>query len=170
MVLSRSNRLFRTQPCWLVVLALTTLAALTACGLSYEPKEGLEGKTAEEIGRNMLAGAQPNRREIAVAASEDGWQVRHGRDPDVYDNELYVPFDRNVVLSVTGGSEDVSLNIPVFRVRKYVEAGKRTKVFFRVIRAGEFSMEWAPVRGGTDRTIAGKVHVVTQAEWDEMFN
>ncbi len=166
---SRSNRLFQMLPFWSMALALAAVAALTACGLSYEPKEGLEGGTAEDIGRNMLAGAQPNRLHIAVAASEDGWQIRHGRDPDVYDNELYVAFDRNTVLSVTGGSEDVSLNIPVFRVRKYVEAGKRTKVYFRAIRAGEFTMQWAPVRGGADRTIEGQVHVVTQAEWDEMF-
>ncbi len=169
MALRRTNHLFQTLPCWPVALALTAFAGLTACGLSYEPKEGLEGGTAEEVGRNMLAGAQPNKLQIALAAGEDGWQIRHGRDPDVYDNELYVAFDRNTVLSVTGGSEDVSLNIPIFRVRKYVEAGKRTKVYFRAIRAGEFSMQWAPVRGGADRTIEGQVHVVTQAEWDEMF-
>ncbi|MHC4514902.1 MAG: cupredoxin domain-containing protein [Planctomycetota bacterium] len=162
---SRSDRLFPTLTCCLVLVFL----ALTACGLSYEPKEPLEGENAEEIGRNMLAGAQPNKLQIALAASEDGWQVRHGRDPEVYDNELYVPFDRNVVLSVTGGTEDVALNIPVFRVRKFVEAGKRTKVFFRTIRVGDFAMEWRPVRGAADRTIAGEVHVVSQAEWDEMF-
>jgi heme/copper-type cytochrome/quinol oxidase subunit 2 len=151
------------MPCLPLVLTLV------ACGLSYEPKEGLEGETAEDIGRNMLAGAQPNKVQIAVAASDDGWQVRHGRDADVYDNELYLPFNRNVVLSVTGGSEDVSLNIPVCRVRKFVEAGKRTKFFFKPIRAGEFSMEWAPVRGAANRTIQGTVHVVSQSEWDEMF-
>jgi len=169
MASSRTNQLFQTLPCWLVALALTAVAGLTACGLSYEPPEGLEGGSAEEVGRNMLAGAQHNKLQIALAASEDGWQVRHGRDPDVYDNELYVAFDRNTVLSITGGTEDVSLNIPVFRVRKFIEAGKRTKVFFKAIRAGEFAMQWAPVRGGADRMIEGKVYVVTQAEWDEMF-
>lgn len=150
------------MPCCILLLTLA------ACGLSYEPKKGLEGETAEEIGRNMVAGAHP-KVEIAVAASEDGWQVRHGRNPDVYDNEIYLPFNRNVVLSVTGGSEDISLNIPAFRVRKFVAAGKRTKVFFKPIRTGEFSMEWAPVRDAANRTIQGTVHVVPQSEWDEMF-
>lgn len=117
----------------------------------------------------MVAGAQPNGLRIAIAASEDGWRVRHDRDSEVYDNELYVPLDRNTVLSVTGGDEDVSLNIPAFRIRKYVRAGSRTTVFFRARRTGEFPMEWVPVRGAARRTIEGRVYVVTQADWDERF-
>ena len=163
MAANRSDRLFRTFTCCLV------LSCLWACDLSYEPKRGLEGENASEIGRNMLAGAQPNQLQIALAASEDGWRVRHARDPDVYDNELYLPFDRNIVLSITGGSEDVSLNIPVFGLRKYVPAGQSTKVWFRTTRTGDFPMEWKPVRGADGRTIEGKVHIVTRAEWDEMF-
>ncbi len=163
MTASRSDRLFRTLTCCLV------LAVLVACDLSYKPKRGLEGETANEVGRNILADAQPNQLQIALAASEEGWRVRHGRDPDVYDNEIYLPFDRNVVLSVTGGTEDVSLNIPVFGVRKYIAAGQRTKVWFRTIRTGDFPMEWKPVRGADGRTIEGEVHVVSQAEWAEMF-
>ncbi len=164
-----SGRLFPHLSPRVLVPGLLVLAAMGACGLSYEPEEGLGGGTAEDIGRSMVAGAQANKMQIAVAGSADGWRIRHGRDAEVYENELYLPFDRNVVLSVSGGGEDASLNIPVFGVRKLIEAGKRTKVYFRVVRTGEFPMEWAPVRGRDGRVVEGRVVVVTQAEWDELF-
>lgn len=152
------------------VVGLSALLVLApACGLSHEPESGLEGTTADEIGRNMLAGAQSGQLQCAIGASADGWVVRHGRNPDVYENELYVPEGENVVLQVTGGTEDVSLDLPQFGVQKYIESGKQTKVWFKPRSLGNYTMRYKPVRGGADRVIEGQVHVITLDEWNEMF-
>ena len=153
----------------IVLPVLLVLSFAPACGLSYEPKSGLEGGNAEEVGRNILADAQSGQLQCAIAAGKDGWVVRHGRDPDVYDNELYVPEGKNVVVQVTGGKEDLSLEIPQFGVRKYIESGKRTKIWFRPRSLGDYTMRYKPVRGAAGRVIEGQVHVITLDEWNDMF-
>ena len=149
--------------------ALIVLVIAPGCGLSYEPDTGLQGATAEDIGRNMIEGNPSGQLQCAIAAVPDGWVVRHGRSVGVYDNELYVPEGKSVVLQLTGGSEDVSLEIPQFGVRKYLESGKSKKVWIKPRSMGKYVMRYKPVRGGADRVIEGQVNVITLDEWKEMF-
>ena len=76
--------------------------------------------------------------EIFVVGKQWMWKVQHPEGVREI-NELHVPIDRNIRLTM--GSEDVlhDFSIPAFRVKMDVVPGKLTTMWFRATEAGHLS-------------------------------
>jgi cytochrome c oxidase subunit 2 len=97
-----------------------------------------------------------------------GRDGRLGTDDDfTMDNELHVPADRNV--HVTVESQDVihSFFIPVVRVKQDVLPGRTTNVWFNAQKAGRYELPCAELCGFGHYTMRGFLVVHPTEEYDE---
>lgn len=109
----------------------------------------------------------PDALEIAVAASQFEWNVtypgpdgRLGTDDDIADrNELNIPVDRPVRVTLT--AEDVihSFFLPEFRVKQDAVPGMETHVWFEATRTGDYVLGCAELCGLGHYRMRGTVTV-----------
>ncbi|MHC5066057.1 MAG: cytochrome c oxidase subunit II [Planctomycetota bacterium] len=82
-------------------------------------------------------------------------------------NELYVPV--NTPVKITMDSKDVihSFFVPAFRVKRDVLPGRYQIIWFEATKTGVYDMFCAEYCGTEHSKMTTKVHVVTQEEYDE---
>jgi len=101
--------------------------------------------------------------EVFVVGKQWMWKVQH---PDGVReiNELHVPINRNV--KITLGSEDVlhDYYIPAFRVKMDAVPGKLTTMWFRATKAGTYQIFCAEYCGTQHSGMIG--HVIAMEEQD----
>ncbi len=131
----------------------------------------LSGRVWTDIrGRDSVpAGAIP----LAVAAKQFEWNITYpgpdGRlgttDDFTRRNQLRMPVDQPVVVTLT--SEDVihSFFLPEFRVKQDAVPGMEIRVWFQANRIGEYSLACAELCGNGHTTMGGAVTVMTQEEF-----
>jgi cytochrome c oxidase subunit II len=103
--------------------------------------------------------------EIFVVGKQWMWKVQH---PDGIReiNELHVPIDRNVRLTM--GSEDVlhDFSIPAFRVKMDVVPGKLTTMWFRATKPGTYHLFCAEYCGTKHSGMIGQVIAMTPQDYE----
>jgi cytochrome c oxidase subunit 2 len=111
--------------------------------------------------------------EIGVAAKQFEWNVTYAgpdgmlgtADDFTRRNLLRVPVDTPVVVNLT--SEDVihSLFIPNFRVKQDAVPGMTSRIWFEVMRAGEYSLACAELCGNGHTTMDAQVQAISMTEY-----
>lgn len=114
--------------------------------------------------------------QFQVVGQQWEWQVTHPGSPGPVINEMWVPINTNV--KVTLYSNDVlhAFFVPAFRIKRDVLPGRYQMVWFNATRPSPRDPETGKSIGypvfcaeycGTNHSyMLAKVHVVTQEEWD----
>ena len=85
--------------------------------------------------------------------------------------ELYVPKDKNVILSMEAPINDVihSYFVPAFRIKEDVVPGRVTKQWFNATKMGTYDVECAEYCGTRHSYMLTKIHVIPEAEYNAWF-
>jgi cytochrome c oxidase subunit 2 len=103
--------------------------------------------------------------EIFVVGKQWMWKVQHPEGVREI-NELHVPIDRNIRLTM--GSEDVlhDFSIPAFRVKMDVVPGKLTTMWFRATKPGTYHLFCAEYCGTKHSGMIGQVIAMTPQDYE----
>ncbi len=132
--------------------------------------------------------------EIRVVAQQFAWNVHYagpdgkfgrasakflddnplGLDPDDPDgkddittmNQIYVPVNKTILISLTSKDVVHSLGIPAMRVKQDVIPGMSTTVWFTPIKKGQFEIVCSQLCGLGHYRMRGIVNVVSQMDFD----
>src|SRR5262245_5283503 len=112
-----------------------------------------------------LARPPVDRMEIFVVGKQWMWKVQHPTGVREI-NEMHVPIDRNI--RVTMGSEDVlhDYSIPAFRVKMDVVPGKLTTLWFRATVPGTYHLFCAEYCGTKHSGMIGQVIAMTPQDYE----
>ena len=102
--------------------------------------------------------------EMFVVGKQWMWKVQHPEGVREI-NELHVPINRNIRLTM--GSEDVlhDFSIPAFRVKMDVVPGRVTTMWFRPTAVGEYHLFCAEFCGTKHSGMIGRVVVMTEQDY-----
>jgi cytochrome c oxidase subunit 2 len=103
--------------------------------------------------------------EVFVVGKQWMWKLQHpGGQREI--NELHVPVNRPVKLTMT--SEDVihSFFVPAFRVKRDVVPGKYTSIWFQATRPGEYYLFCSQYCGTSHAVMGGRIVVMEPAEYE----
>jgi cytochrome c oxidase subunit 2 len=102
--------------------------------------------------------------EIFVVGKQWMWKVQHPEGVREI-NEIHVPVNRNIRLTM--GSEDVlhDFSIPAFRVKMDVVPGRVTTMWFRPTAVGEYHLFCAEFCGTKHSGMVGRVVVMTPQDY-----
>ena len=103
--------------------------------------------------------------EIYVIGKQWMWKVQHMEGQREI-NELHIPVDRNIKLTMT--SEDVihDFYVPAFRTKSDVLPGRYTTEWFRPTRVGEYHIFCAEYCGTKHSGMIGTVYVMAPQQFD----
>jgi len=113
-----------------------------------------------------------------VMARQFEWRIRYpapGKslqvDPqpdDIYTvNDLYVPTNRPVAISLKTEDVQHSFFVPHLRVKQDALPGKRIPVWFEVTKEGEYDLVCAELCGWGHYKMKGRVSAVSEAKFNE---
>ncbi len=107
--------------------------------------------------------------EIFAIGKQWMWQLQHPEGPREI-NELHVPV--NVPIKITMTSEDVihDFYIPAFRVKKDVLPGRYTSIWFQATKKGDYHFFCAQYCGMEHAAMIGWVHVMDPAEYEKWLS
>jgi cytochrome c oxidase subunit 2 len=103
--------------------------------------------------------------EIVVVGKQWMWKLQHP-DGRREINELHVPVDRTVKLTMT--SEDVihSFFVPAFRIKKDVVPGRYSTAWFQATKTGEYRLYCSQYCGTSHAEMTGKVIVMEAGQYE----
>src|SRR5204862_320631 len=104
--------------------------------------------------------------EVQVVGKQWMWKLQHAEGKREID-ELHVPVNRTVVLTMT--SQDVihSFFVPAFRVKQDVVPGRYTSEWFKAIKPGEYHLFCAEYCGTQHSGMIGRVVVMEPRAYEE---
>ncbi|OGB95301.1 MAG: cytochrome c oxidase subunit II [candidate division NC10 bacterium RBG_16_65_8] len=103
--------------------------------------------------------------EVYVVGKQWMWKLQHPTGPREI-NELHVPVNRPVKLTMT--SEDVihSFYVPAFRIKADVVPGKYTTAWFEATKTGEYHLFCAEYCGTSHAVMGGRIVVMEPADYE----
>src|SRR5579863_5084859 len=103
--------------------------------------------------------------EIYVVGKQWMWKIQHNEGAREI-NELHVPVNRDIRLTLT--SEDVihDFYVPAFRTKTDVLPGRYTTEWFRPTKVGEYHIFCAEYCGTKHSGMIGTVYVMNEADYD----
>ena len=104
--------------------------------------------------------------DVQVVGKQWMWKLQHAEGKREI-NELHVPVNRTVVLTMT--SQDVihSFFVPAFRVKQDVVPGRYTSEWFKAIKPGEYHLFCAEYCGTQHSGMIGRVVVMEPRAYEE---
>ena len=107
--------------------------------------------------------------DIMVVGKQWMWKIQHPQGQREINN-LHVPVNQAVKLTMT--SEDVihSFFIPAFRVKMDVLPGRYTSLWFEPTKTGEYHLFCAEYCGTKHAGMGGTVYVMEQAEYEKWLS
>src|SRR5436305_11171528 len=104
--------------------------------------------------------------DVQVVGKQWMWKLQHAEGKREID-ELHVPVNRTVVLTMT--SQDVihSFFVPAFRVKQDVVPGRYTSEWFKAIKPGEYHLFCAEYCGTQHSGMIGRVVVMEPRAYEE---
>lgn len=107
--------------------------------------------------------------EIFVVGKQWMWKIQHANGASEI-NELHIPVNQPIKLTMT--SEDVihSFYIPAFRVKRDVVPGRYTTMWFEPTKPGVYHLFCTEYCGTEHSLMVGKVHVLTAAEYHDWLS
>jgi cytochrome c oxidase subunit II len=103
--------------------------------------------------------------EVFVTGKQWMWKIQHNEGAREI-NELHIPVDRNIRLTLT--SEDVihDFYVPAFRTKTDVLPGRYTTEWFRPTKIGSYHIFCAEYCGTKHSGMIGTVYVMSQADYN----
>jgi cytochrome c oxidase subunit II len=103
--------------------------------------------------------------EVYVTGKQWMWKIQHMEGPREI-NELHIPIDRDIRLTMT--SEDVihDFFVPAFRTKADVLPGRYTTEWFRPTKLGQYHIFCAEYCGTKHSGMIGTVYVMTQNDYN----
>lgn len=107
----------------------------------------------------------PNAMEMYVVGKQWMWKTQHPNGTREI-NELHLPVNRPVKLTMT--TEDVlhSFYIPAFRMKRDVVPGQYTTMWFEPTKVGKYHLFCAEYCGNQHSGMIGWVHVMEEADYE----
>ena len=107
-----------------------------------------------------------NALEVQVVAKQWMWKLQHAEGKKEI-NELHVPLDRDISLTMT--SQDVihSFFVPAFRVKQDVVPGRYTTEWFHPTRLGEYHLFCAEYCGTNHSRMIGRIVVMEPTDYQQ---
>ena len=107
--------------------------------------------------------------EVYVVGKQWMWKIQHPTGQQEI-NELHVPVNRPVRLTMT--SEDVihSFYVPAFRIKADVVPGKYTSAWFEATKTGEYHLFCAEYCGTSHAVMGGRIVVMEPAEYERWLS
>lgn len=108
--------------------------------------------------------APPNAKEIFIIGKQWMWHLQHANGIRE-NNELHIPVDEPVKLTMI--SQDVihAFYVPEFRVQRQVEPGHYSTLWFKPTRPGKYHMYCNMYCGTQHSEMGGWVYVMTKADY-----
>jgi len=104
---------------------------------------------------------------IRVTGQKWFWTIEYPDVPGaILTDELIVPKDVPVRLTLTSNDVIHSFFVPVFRQKKDAVPGRYSNLWFQATQVGTFPLFCTEYCGDQHSTMIGKVHVVERAEFD----
>jgi len=107
-----------------------------------------------------------NAMEIRATGSQWSWQFDYPNSGGCFSNELTVPIDTPVKLTMSSTDVLHSLFIPAFRVKRDVLPERYTVLWFEATVEGDFDLFCTEYCGQQHSTMLSTVHVVSQESFD----
>ncbi|HEY4272987.1 MAG TPA: cytochrome c oxidase subunit II [Candidatus Udaeobacter sp.] len=103
--------------------------------------------------------------QVQVVGKQWMWKIQHAEGKREI-NELHIPIDQTVALTLT--SQDVihSFFVPAFRVKQDVVPGKYTSEWFKPTRAGEYHIFCSQYCGTQHAQMIGRVVVMQPRDYE----
>ena len=103
--------------------------------------------------------------QVQVVGKQWMWKIQHAEGKREI-NELHIPIDQTVALTLT--SQDVihSFFVPAFRVKQDVVPGKYTSEWFKATRAGEYHIFCSQYCGTQHARMIGRVVVMQPRDYE----
>lgn len=116
----------------------------------------------------------PDAIQMAVEAKQFEWNFRYpgpdgllGNDDDfVIRNQLHVPVDRPVTITMTSIDAIHSLFVPVFRIKQDAVPGMEIPIWFEATETGEFELACAELCGNGHTRMRARVFVHSQSDYE----
>ncbi len=107
--------------------------------------------------------------EVFVTAKQWMWKIQHMEGQREI-NELHIPVNRNIKLTMT--SEDVihDFFVPAFRTKADVVPGRYTTEWFRPTKVGSYHLFCAEYCGTKHSGMVGTVYVMDPAQYDQWLS
>jgi len=107
----------------------------------------------------------PDTLDINVIGKQWMWKIQH-QEGNREINELHIPVDRSVKLTM--GSEDVihSFFVPAFRVKQDVVPGRFTTEWFKPTRIGRYRFYCSEYCGAFHSQMQGLIYVMAPADYE----
>src|SRR5947209_13032335 len=104
--------------------------------------------------------------DVQVVGKQWMWKIQHAEGKREI-NELHIPIDRTVALTLT--SQDVihSFFVPAFRVKQDVVPGKYTSEWFKPTRTGEYHIFCSQYCGTQHAQMIGRVVVMQPRAYED---
>jgi cytochrome c oxidase subunit 2 len=104
--------------------------------------------------------------EVQVVGKQWMWKLQHAEGKREID-ELHVPVNRTIAMTMT--SQDVihSFFVPAFRVKQDVVPGRYTSLWFKPIRTGEYRIFCSQYCGTQHSQMVGRVVVMEPRAYEE---
>ncbi|MBN8553964.1 MAG: cytochrome c oxidase subunit II [Deltaproteobacteria bacterium] len=104
--------------------------------------------------------------EVRVIAKRWGWTFQYD-DGRIFQNQLFVPKDKNVKLIMTSQMDDVlhSFFVPTLRIKQDLVPGMYTYIWFNVKMAGQHQVFCAEYCGTGHSGMLAKLVVLEPEEW-----
>lgn len=134
-------------------ITIPTIIALAMFASGWQAYTGL---------RNVPEGAM----EIEVIGQSFSWIFIYDNDKET-ENEILVPVNKPVKLSITSADVIHSMFIPAFRVKVDAVKGLTTHAWFLPEKEGEYFFQCTEFCGTGHADMTGVVKVVSQDEFDE---
>ena len=110
-----------------------------------------------------------NATEIFVVGKQWMWKIQHGEGPREM-NELHVPINQPIKLTMT--SEDVlhSFYTPSFRIKQDTVPGRYTFMWFKAIKPGKYRLFCAEYCGTKHSEMGGWVYAMEPADYQKWLS
>lgn len=107
--------------------------------------------------------------DVYVVGKQWMWKLQHETGQREI-NELHVPVDRNIKLTMT--TEDVihDFYVPAFRTKADIVPGRYSYVWFKATKPGKYRLECAEYCGLNHSGMGGWVYVMEQKDYDNWLS
>jgi cytochrome c oxidase subunit 2 len=103
---------------------------------------------------------------VYVIGKQWMWKIEHaGGQREI--NQLHIPVDRNIILTLT--SQDVihDFDVPAFRIKHDVLPGRYTRMWFKATKPGTYHLFCGQYCGDLHSQMTGDVIVMSDVDYDE---
>ena len=135
------------------IMEVKVVAQQFAWNVHYAGPDGVFGRSSARFLEDNPLGLDPN--------------DPAGKDDISTMNQIYLPIDKTVIITLTSKDVIHSFGLPAMRVKQDIIPGMTTHVWFTPNKLGQFEIACSQLCGVGHYRMRGIVNVVSQADFDQ---